>query len=78
MPVSQPILLKTATIASVAALPALFAEYNNDKACHVCSKCGHVNREFPVAAWGWHKYADQSAAAIAARRTLTDAASAAA
>ena len=49
---------------SVAALPELFAEYNNDKARHVCAKCGHVNREFPVAAWGWDKYADQSAAAM--------------
>jgi hypothetical protein len=53
-------------------------EFNNDKARHVCPKCAHVNREFPVAAWGWDKYADQSAATIAARQTLNDAASAAA
>ncbi len=58
---------------SVAVLPGLFAEYNNDPARHVCAKCGHVNRDFPVAAWGWDKYADQSAAAITARRTLLDA-----
>ena len=62
---------------SVAALPGLFAEYNNDKARHICSKCGHVNREFPVAAWGWDKYADQSVGAMAARRTLIDASRAA-
>ncbi len=62
---------------SVAALPGLFAEYNNDKAHHVCAKCGHVNRDFPVAAWGWDKYADQSTAAIAARTALNDAAGAA-
>ena len=62
---------------SVAALPGLFAEYNNDKARHLCSKCGHVNREFPVAAWGWDKYADQSAGAMAARQTLLDASRAA-
>jgi len=63
---------------SVAVLPALFAEFNNDEARHVCANCGHVNRDFPVAAWGWDKYADQSAAAIAARKALSDAASAAA
>jgi hypothetical protein len=63
---------------SVAALPGLFAEFNNDKARHVCAQCGHVNREFPVAAWGWDKYAVQSAAAITARQTLNKAASAAA
>jgi hypothetical protein len=63
---------------SVAALPEVFGEYNNDKSSHVCTKCGHVNRDFPVAAWGWDRYADQSAAAIAARRALADAASAAA
>jgi hypothetical protein len=33
-----------------------------------------VNRDFPVAAWGWDKYADQSTAAITARRTLINAA----
>jgi hypothetical protein len=63
---------------SVAALPGLFAEYNNDQARHVCGKCGHVNRDFPVAAWGWDKYAEQSAAATAARQTLVIAANAAA
>jgi len=68
----------THPLPSVAALPELFGEYNNDKARHVCAKCGHVNRDFPVGAWGWDKYAEQSAAAIAARRALTDAAGAAA
>ncbi len=68
----------THPLPSVAALPDLFGEYNNDKARHVCAKCGHVSRDFPVAAWGWDTYAEQSAAAIAARQALTDAARAAA
>jgi hypothetical protein len=62
---------------SVAVLPALFAEYNDDAARQVCPKCGHVNRPFPVAAWGWDKYADQSATAIGGRKMLIDLARAA-
>lgn len=67
----------THPLPSVAALPALFAEYNNDPARHVCPKCGHVNRDFPVAAWGWDKYEAQSAVTITARQTLVNAARAA-
>jgi len=55
---------------SVAVLPDLFAEFNNDVARRTCSSCGHVNAPFPVAAWGWDKYAEQSAAAIAGRKAL--------
>lgn len=64
----------THPLPSVAALPGLFAEYNNDPARHVCPKCGHINRDFPVAAWGWDKYEHQSAVAITARKTIIDAA----
>ena len=67
----------THPLPSVAALPALFAEYNNDPARHVCPKCGHVNRDFPVAACGWDKYEAQSAVTITARQTLVNAARAA-
>jgi hypothetical protein len=57
---------------SVALLPSLFAAYNADPAKRTCPKCGHVNAPFPIAAWGWDKYADQSAAAIAARNALAE------
>jgi hypothetical protein len=56
---------------SVAVLPELFADYNADAAKRTC-KCGHVNAPFPVAAWGWDKYADQSAVAIAGRQALDE------
>ena len=55
---------------SVAVLPELFAEFNNDAARRTCGKCGHVNAPFPVAAWGWDKYAAQSSTAIAGRQLL--------
>ncbi|MGH7072977.1 MAG: hypothetical protein ACREFD_02085 [Stellaceae bacterium] len=57
---------------SIAAMPALFAEFNNDAARRVCPKCGHANKPFPVAAWGWDKYAAQSEIAIAGRQTLME------
>lgn len=55
---------------SVALLPGLFAEYNDDPAQRTCRECGHVNAPFPVAAWGWDDYAGQSATAAEATRTL--------
>jgi hypothetical protein len=55
---------------SVAAMPDVFAEFNDDAAKRVCPKCGHANAPFPVAAWGWDKYAAQSNAAIAGREAL--------
>jgi hypothetical protein len=63
---------------SVDLLPALFAEYNDDAAKRTCPKCGHVNAPFPIAAWGWDKYHDQSATAIEGRRALAEVARAAA
>jgi hypothetical protein len=62
---------------SVALLPNLFAEYNDDEKKRTCPKCGNINAPFPVAAWGWDKYADQSAAAIAGRAALSEVAKAA-
>jgi len=55
---------------SIAAMPALFAEFNDDVARRTCPHCGHVNALFPVAAWGWDRYAVQSDAAIAGRKVL--------
>jgi hypothetical protein len=63
---------------SVAILPALFAEFNDDPGRRTCPKCGHVNPPFPVAAWGWDKYAEQSATAIDGRKALAELARAAA
>jgi hypothetical protein len=57
---------------SVAVLPELFADFNNDAAKRTCPKCSHVNAPFPVAAWGWDQYANQSAVAIAGRRALDE------
>jgi hypothetical protein len=62
---------------SVALLPDLFSDYNEDEAKRSCAKCGNVNAPFPVAAWGWDKYAEQSAAAIAGRAALAELAKAA-
>ncbi len=45
---------------TIAALPALCAEYNGDPAIRTCAECGHRNDPFPTAAWGWEGYADQS------------------
>jgi hypothetical protein len=58
---------------SVAVLPELFADFNNDEARRVCTKCGHLNRPFPVASWGWDRYATQSVTTIAGRQALTQA-----
>ena len=55
---------------SVAVLPDLFAEFNASEAMRTCGKCGHVNEPFPVAAWGWDKYAEQSTTALAGRAAL--------
>jgi len=35
-------------------------EYNSSETLRTCAKCGHVNRPFPIAAWGWEQYATQS------------------
>jgi hypothetical protein len=62
---------------SVDLLPELFAEYNGDATKRTCPKCAHVNEPFPVAAWGWDKYHEQSKAAIEGRKLLAELARAA-
>jgi hypothetical protein len=57
---------------SITVVRDLFDEYNADATKRTCAKCGHVNAPFPVAAWGWDKYADQSAVAMAGRRALDE------
>ncbi len=59
---------------SVAVLPALFAAFNDDLARRTCAKCGHVNPPFPVAAWGWDRYAGQADTAARGREALVAAA----
>jgi hypothetical protein len=56
---------------SVALLPELFRPFNSDEALRKCAKCGHVNPPFPVAAWGWDRYALQSAVITTGRNALT-------
>jgi len=56
---------------SVAVLPDLFRPFNEDVALRTCKKCGHVNPPFPVAAWGWDRYASQSTTTTTGREALT-------
>jgi hypothetical protein len=60
---------------SVALLPELFAAFNDDPARRTCAKCGHVNPPFPVAAWGWDRYAGQAKTAGQGRDALAAASS---
>lgn len=46
---------------TIVAAAETFAVYNADASLRTCPKCGHVNEPFPVAEWGWDKYAAQSA-----------------
>ena len=62
---------------SIALLPELFAPFNGDEKARTCPKCHHVNAPFPVAAWGWDQYANQSTTAIDARKLLAETAGAA-
>lgn len=39
---------------------SVLREYNSSVQFRTCAKCGHVNRPFPIAAWGWEQYATQS------------------
>lgn len=34
--------------------------FNSDEKLRVCPKCGHQNSKFPLARWGWKKYAQQT------------------
>lgn len=55
---------------TVALLPELLREFNADPRLRNCPKCGHANDPFPVAAWGWDRYAEQSATCLEARAAL--------
>ncbi len=55
---------------SVAVLPELFGAFNADAAKRTCAKCGHVNPPFPVASWGWDRYAEQAETAANGRGAL--------
>jgi hypothetical protein len=50
----------------------IFAEYNADGALRTCQKCGHVNQPFPLEAWGWHLYAEQSDISRQAKASLRE------
>lgn len=55
---------------TIALAPDAFRDYNADPALRTCRHCGEVNEPFPVAAWGWDRYAEQSATAAAGRAAL--------
>jgi hypothetical protein len=57
---------------SVALLPSLFADFNGEAKLRTCAKCGHVNPPFPVAAWGWDRYAEQHTTATQGRGALAE------
>jgi hypothetical protein len=50
-----------------------FEEFNADPKLRTCAKCGHVTRQFPLAAWGWGQYATQSALIARGKADLADA-----
>ncbi|MFC3578119.1 hypothetical protein ACFOZ0_33665 [Streptomyces yaanensis] len=52
---------------------ARFADIRNSDAGRTCEKCGHVNRLFAPAPWGWHRTVAQTTAANAAYRSLREA-----
>ena len=35
-------------------------EFNADPTARVCKHCGHKNKPFPIEAWGWDHYVEQS------------------
>jgi hypothetical protein len=55
---------------TIAIGPDILRDFNADPALRTCAQCGHVNQPFPVAAWGWDRYAEQSATALAGRAAL--------
>lgn len=63
--------------AGSAGAPEVLRAFNEDVALRTCSGCGHVNAPFPVEAWGWERYASQTALMVKARGILQSAAAAA-
>jgi hypothetical protein len=62
---------------AAAHMPTLLHDFNADPAKRTCPDCGHVNAPFPVEAWGWDRYATQSAVMAEGKKVLAAAAGAA-
>lgn len=60
--------------ATVVMGPEILRRYNEDAKERTCPDCGHVNDVFPVHAWGWDRYAAQSAIMADARGEILAAA----
>ncbi|WP_413810796.1 hypothetical protein [Streptomyces sp. OE57] len=52
---------------------ARFADIRNSAAGRTCKECGHVNRPFAEAPWGWRRTVSQTTVANAAYRALQEA-----
>jgi len=61
---------------SIAVLTSLIEEFNADPALRTCRHCGHVSRPFPIRAWGWDRYVDQTGTTARGRADLLQAAGA--
>jgi hypothetical protein len=59
-------------VAGAAEPGQLLREYNADPALRTCTKCGHVNDPFPVAAWGWDRFPQQTKTMAAAKQVLRE------
>lgn len=46
--------------------------FNADETMRTCKHCGHENKPFPVEAWGWRHYAEQSELSEAARDAMRE------
>lgn len=46
--------------------------FNADEAARTCKHCGHVNAPFPIDAWAWEIYANQSAIARIGSQSLEE------
>src|SRR6185437_16113564 len=48
-------------------------QFNADEAARKCKNCGHQNAPFPIEAWAWEIYANQSSIARTGTQSLSDA-----
>lgn len=46
--------------------------FNADESARTCKHCGHVNAPFPIEAWAWEIYANQSAIAKIGSQSLEE------
>lgn len=60
---------------SVTVAAKIFKEYNSDARLRTCAQCKHISRPFPLAAWGWERYAQQSEIAARGKADLIASAS---